>query len=168
MCLAKDHLATEAFTYRSHLAMELIPLSHYLLAGVVASRMGAPLSTLLSLQDLTTSHSTRCVKSSTSHMCADEEPHQRTNIKLLIQVQCEVNFIPTMFNVSVSIASRTVIVSEITKQKSIDDPEPRGELREWALKSLQDLTMVQTTLYTSVVGDAFRSNIQNSLGGVCS
>lgn len=62
---------------------------------------------------------------------------------------------------NVSVESRTIDVSESTTQKSIDDPEPRGELREWTLKSLQDLSMVQTTLYTSVVGDAFSSNIRN-------
>jgi len=73
-----------------------------------------------------------------------------------------------MFNVSVSVANRTVLVSEAIDQTPVDDPEPRGELREWALKALMDMSIVSTTLYRSVVGDAFGSNMQNTFGEVCS
>jgi len=83
---------------------------------------------------------------------------------VLNQVQCEVDFTPTIFNVSVSVANRTVLVSKAIGETPFYDPEPRGELREWALKALMDMSIVSTTLYRSIVGDAFGSNMQNTFG----
>lgn len=65
-------------------------------------------------------------------------------------------------------ANRTVLVSKAIGETPFYDPEPRGELREWALKALMDMSIVSTTLYRSIVGDAFGSNMQNTFGEVCS
>lgn len=90
-----------------------------------------------------------------------------TNYAMLDKVQCELTFTPTVFNVTVSVRNRTIQVfpDPIQNDSSeIEDPNPSGELREWSLKALQTLTMVQTTMYVSTVGEALGNNIRTKLG----
>jgi hypothetical protein len=89
-----------------------------------------------------------------------------TNYAILDKVQCELLFTPATFNVAVSVKNRTVQVSPYLVRNDsfeIDDPEPSGELREWSLKALQTLTMVQTTMYVSTIGEALGNNIRTKL-----
>lgn len=82
----------------------------------------------------------------------------------LNQTQCAIVFTPSVLNVTVSVANRTIQVSPETDSTAVTDPEPRGELREWALRALQALSMVQTTLYVSMIGEAFANNIVTKVG----
>lgn len=90
-----------------------------------------------------------------------------SNYAILDKVQCELTFTPAMFDVAVSANNRTIHVSPSfvrNDSSEIEDPVPSGELREWALKALQTLTMVQTTMYVSTIGEAFGNNIRTKLG----
>jgi hypothetical protein len=61
-------------------------------------------------------------------------------------------------NVSVYLTNNTIVVMPFDSPTNIV-MEPRGQLREWTLRGIQSLAAVQTTLYQSLVGEAFRSNI---------
>jgi hypothetical protein len=73
-------------------------------------------------------------------------------------IQCELFFQPTNFTVSVSLPNRTVSVLPVG---NASDPEPRGILRSKVMFNLDMLSMVDTSLYTSTVGDALINNIHN-------
>lgn len=75
----------------------------------------------------------------------------------LDKVQCEISFTPTKFDIAVSVDNRTISVSPQQPNSTVEDPEPRGALKEWTLRGLQSLTMVQTTLYMSTVRQLKRS-----------
>lgn len=76
----------------------------------------------------------------------------------LNQIQCQVSFSPTKFAVNVSTINATISVVPLDK---FDDPEPRGLLRSRVMDSLNVISMVQTTLYVSTVGEALESNVRN-------
>ncbi|KAK6352529.1 hypothetical protein TWF730_009353 [Orbilia blumenaviensis] len=85
----------------------------------------------------------------------------------LNDVQCEVTFTPTMFNVSVNVLRRQVIVTPATTgdggiQRSTDI-DPSRALVNNSFLGVSYLSQVSTTLYTSVLGDAFSRNIDNVL-----
>ena len=83
---------------------------------------------------------------------------------ILDKVQCELSFQPTVFDVDVSLLfGQAYKVSPRYNSGDEADPEPRGVLREWALRSLQSLSMIESTLYVSSLGEAFASNIVNKL-----
>lgn len=71
-------------------------------------------------------------------------------------VQCEFTFTPQVFNITVHETNRTIIVKPIERT---DEIEPRGALREKILKNIVDITKVETTLYSSSVGNAFNKSI---------
>jgi hypothetical protein len=73
-------------------------------------------------------------------------------------IQCELFFQPTNFTVSVSLPNRTVSVLPVG---NASDPEPRGILRSKVMFNLNMLSMVDTSLYTSTVGDALINNVHN-------
>lgn len=85
-----------------------------------------------------------------------------TQYSFLDKVQCEISFTPSNFNVQVSVDNHTISVKP-QNGSVVVDPEPRGALREWTLRGLQSLTMVQTTLYMSSPGEAFISTVVNEL-----
>lgn len=76
--------------------------------------------------------------------------------------QCELFFEPAAFTVSVSVANRTI---QVTKNETFDayDPNPAGYLREWTLRALASLALIETTLYVSSIGENFISNAQMRL-----
>jgi hypothetical protein len=79
----------------------------------------------------------------------------------LDKMQCELTFTPTLFQVSVSVSNRTIHVQPMG---SAEDPEPRGQLREYSVKTLQTVSAVQTTLYSSMLGEALSTSVINNLG----
>lgn len=76
-------------------------------------------------------------------------------------MQCTFYFTPTLFNVYVSVANRTIHVQP--HSTAVDDPEPRGQMHEWAPRQLQAAAQTSTTLYVSTIGEAMGTNIRRHL-----
>ena len=90
------------------------------------------------------------------------------NYHELDKIQCELLFKPTEFQVHAFRANSTIIVT--SDNEDVPDPEPRGLFRSSVLDGLNSVSMVTTSLYTSMLGEALVRNIKNiqaklSLGG---
>lgn len=79
------------------------------------------------------------------------------NYNALDKVQCEIKYKPTSFNVTVSTSNFTIKVVPNVEQPSQQKP---GRLAYRTTGTI-NLSTVLTTLYTSVVGEAFMNNVQN-------
>ncbi|KAK4500339.1 hypothetical protein PRZ48_008528 [Zasmidium cellare] len=80
--------------------------------------------------------------------------------------QCELFFEPAIFDVAVSVANRTIQVSQLQPNETrfaAYGPNPAGYLREWTLRALASLALIETTLYVSSIGENFISNVQTKL-----
>ncbi|KAL8378170.1 hypothetical protein RB599_008109 [Gaeumannomyces hyphopodioides] len=75
----------------------------------------------------------------------------------LQNVQCSVIFKPTAFNVFVNDTDKSIQVKPVPG--SNDDIDPRRDLVNNAFRSVSYLSQTMTTLYTSVLGNAFMDNI---------
>ena len=82
------------------------------------------------------------------------------------KIQCEIHFNSTVFSIFADVAGSTVEVRPTTNMTSVDvDPTHTefgaglGTIPRWALKQFVLLSMVDTSLYTSVVGDALSANL---------
>ncbi|KAK6504307.1 hypothetical protein TWF506_002511 [Arthrobotrys conoides] len=82
--------------------------------------------------------------------------------KQLNRVQCEVTFTPTRFNVSVDVDAKEVVVTPLPQQDypAVDIDDSRA-LVNISFNGVSYLSQTCTTLYTSVLADAFKRNIQN-------
>ncbi|MCJ1457923.1 hypothetical protein MMC28_008292 [Mycoblastus sanguinarius] len=81
----------------------------------------------------------------------------------LNNTQCEVRFAPTMFTVGVDISNKLISVLPINTTKTAGPASPSFDstagLAGTAINQINDLGMVSTSLYISIVGDALMSNI---------
>ncbi len=84
----------------------------------------------------------------------------KTNYRHFDQVQCQFWFHPKTFSVKVSTIDKTISVEPLGRTT---DPEPRGMLRSKVMDALNVVSMVQTTLYVSSVGEALQNNVRNLL-----
>lgn len=73
--------------------------------------------------------------------------------------QCQLFFEPTRFDVNVSAIDLSISVQPLGKASK--DPEPRGLLRSKVMDALNTISMVQTTLYVSSLGEALKTNVEN-------
>jgi hypothetical protein len=79
----------------------------------------------------------------------------------LNNLQCEANFAPDTFEVTVNVASKNISVTPSRQKVSPVDVNASGNLTDVAFFSLSYLSQVLTTGYTSVLGGAFITNIDN-------
>ncbi|KAF2720051.1 hypothetical protein K431DRAFT_227396 [Polychaeton citri CBS 116435] len=79
------------------------------------------------------------------------------NYRQLDTIQCQCFFHPTAFNVSVSMSNRTISVSSL---QPIPEIEPRNSLKAKVMRNIVDVAKIETTLYTSTLGDAFNESIR--------
>ncbi|KAF5536607.1 hypothetical protein FMEXI_10206 [Fusarium mexicanum] len=78
---------------------------------------------------------------------------------ILNQTQCEVWFTPSRFNVSVDMDAKNISVA-LSKLDSFDI-DPSRALANISFHGVGYLSQTLTTLYTSVLGDSFRRNVEN-------
>lgn len=72
--------------------------------------------------------------------------------------QCQLFFEPKRFAVNVSAVDLSISVQPLG---NAEDPEPRGLLRSKVMDALNTISMVQTTLYVSTLGEALKTNLEN-------
>ncbi|KAF4426160.1 hypothetical protein F53441_14137 [Fusarium austroafricanum] len=78
---------------------------------------------------------------------------------MLNQTQCEVWFKPSRFNVSVDMDAKNISVA-LSHDKAFDI-DPSRALANISFHGVGYLSQTLTTLYTSVLGDSFRRNVEN-------
>jgi hypothetical protein len=78
---------------------------------------------------------------------------------MLNQTQCEVWFTPSRFNVSVDMDAKNISVT-LSQHKALDI-DPSRALANISFHGVGYLSQTLTTLYTSVLGDSFRRNVEN-------
>lgn len=79
------------------------------------------------------------------------------------KVQCRVTFKPTLFTVRVNNTDQTIIVSAVDAYEAkVDDIDQTGtgHLRSNAIRSINLLSRMSTSLYVSVLGEALDHNLQ--------
>lgn len=81
---------------------------------------------------------------------------------VLNQTQCELTFDHVTLAVNVSLADRTIRITPQNDATPAPRSEAQGNYIEWALRSLQTITMVQTTAFISTVGRALENNLIQS------
>ncbi|KAJ7636332.1 hypothetical protein FB45DRAFT_828647 [Roridomyces roridus] len=87
---------------------------------------------------------------------------------VLNQVQCEVQFNPSKFDVSVNMTSRAINVT-LLPESSVEDMDPTssqfgvglGSIAQLTMRQVTFLSMMNTNLYTSALGTVFMTSIEN-------
>jgi hypothetical protein len=81
------------------------------------------------------------------------------------QTQCEIKFLPTVFEILADVANSLITVSPVGNMTTSDiDPTSEifgqglGTIPTWVMRQFELLSLVDTSLYTSVVGDALVAN----------
>lgn len=83
------------------------------------------------------------------------------NYLALDKIQCEIKYRPTTFNITVSTSNYTIKVVPNVDQLSVENPDPERRLSKRVTAAIYP-SYILTTLYVSVVGEAFLNNIQNA------
>ncbi|KAH8195286.1 hypothetical protein TruAng_010556 [Truncatella angustata] len=90
-----------------------------------------------------------------------------SNYRVLNGTQCEVHFETANFNVTVGAIAKhvTVFPSLVTARDAAEPPfDPTLGIAMTVTDQINSLAMITTTLYTSIVGDAFVANIAAMTG----
>ncbi len=77
----------------------------------------------------------------------------------LDQIQCEVFFSPTVFDVTVNRMQRSITVEALPSVKA-EDIDPNGHLRANVMHSINLLSRMSPSLYVSVLGEALSRNVE--------
>lgn len=77
----------------------------------------------------------------------------------LNQTQCEVHFIPQIFNVSANVTSKRINIQPL--ESTNQELEPTRNLTSNAIQSINLLSRMSGSLYVSIIGDMLESNIKN-------
>ena len=84
----------------------------------------------------------------------------------LNNTQCEVSLVPNLFTVSVEVANKFISVHPINVTNIAGSTsasfDPTSGLADTIMNQLNGLSMISTSLYTSVVGDALLTNIRSA------
>ena len=84
------------------------------------------------------------------------------NCDYLNKVQCSISFVPTSFQVSVSVRSRTITVQPLLNETSPpQDINPSGDLSFIAMRQLTAVSHESMSWDLSILGDAFNASIEN-------
>ena len=83
----------------------------------------------------------------------------------LDQIQCSIDFKPSMFEVTVSLPAKNINVTRISETPDID---PTEMLRKTSMRQFELIANDQTSLYVSLVGDSFNSSIADYIAATSS
>ncbi len=74
----------------------------------------------------------------------------------LNSTQCELNFVPTLFDVNVDIGNLNITVVPV---RTIEDPNPARNVTKTLMRQFELMSSDMTNLYISMFGEAFNSSI---------
>lgn len=80
------------------------------------------------------------------------------NYDFLDKAQCEIDFTPTKFNVTVNVRGRNITVSP-TDDTDVEDIDPSRYLKGVLLRQFELIANDETNLYVSMVGQALNASI---------
>jgi hypothetical protein len=81
-----------------------------------------------------------------------------SNYAFLNTTQCSVDYIPTLFNITIGVKAKNITVLPISSSKDIN---PDGNISHTATRQLELISNDQTNLYQSLLGNSFMSSIGN-------
>ncbi|KAF8162244.1 hypothetical protein K438DRAFT_1775950 [Mycena galopus ATCC 62051] len=99
-----------------------------------------------------------------SQIVALVDTSYRPRTIVLDKVQCDVNFAPYNFEISVNSTNALISVTPLASSTRDMDPtsiDGSGIIAEMVMRQVTFLSMINTNLYTSVLGNVFMSNIVN-------
>lgn len=76
-------------------------------------------------------------------------------------IQCSIDFIPTVFTVTANVTNSSITVTHL--DRATMDPDPTRVLVDHTVLSLNYLSKMSSSLYVSVLGEAFSSNLNATL-----
>jgi hypothetical protein len=76
----------------------------------------------------------------------------------LNKTQCTLDFVPTLFNVSVGLRNREINVTAVSRVAEFD---PSGNVTWVTMRQFELISNDQTNIYTSLVGDSFLASIHD-------
>lgn len=110
----------------------------------------------------------RIVSIGVSHFAnesADEYPLRKylafatgSNYKFLDKIQCEIDFVPTRFNVTVDLQGQNITITA-TNDTTVKDINASRRLKGTVLRQFELIANDETNLYISTVGTAFNASI---------
>jgi hypothetical protein len=81
-----------------------------------------------------------------------------SNYAFLDTTQCSVDYIPTLFNITINVQAKNITVLPISDGKDIS---PSGNISHTSTRQLELISNDQTNLYQSLLGNSFMSSIGN-------
>ncbi|PTB42429.1 hypothetical protein M441DRAFT_46108 [Trichoderma asperellum CBS 433.97] len=81
-----------------------------------------------------------------------------SNYDFLNKIQCDINFVPTRFNVTVDFQGQNITIKAINDTK-IQDINPSRRLKSTVMRQFELIANDETNLYISTVGSAFNASI---------
>jgi hypothetical protein len=84
------------------------------------------------------------------------------NYPNLNATQCVITWTPTLFSIEVDNLQRLITVKPLSGE-NVEDIDPTGAIAYAAAATAGALSMIDTTYYTSVLGDMFEDNVANVL-----
>lgn len=81
-----------------------------------------------------------------------------SNYDFLNNIQCDINFVPTRFNVTVDFRGQNITVKSINDTK-VQDINPSRRLKSTVMRQFELIANDETNLYISTVGSAFNASI---------
>lgn len=79
-----------------------------------------------------------------------------SSYKMLNATQCAIDFVPMLFNVSVEIVDRNI---SVVPAMEIDNSDFERNVTRTAMFHIHDISAIETTFYTSTLGNALNSSI---------
>ncbi|KAK4541110.1 hypothetical protein LTR36_008335 [Oleoguttula mirabilis] len=79
--------------------------------------------------------------------------------------QCKVVFTPSTFNITANLTSKTITVTPIRRLDNVTSLLPNATITTNAMNSLNLLSRMSGTLYTSLLGDTLTRNLATIVGG---
>ncbi|KAL7896622.1 hypothetical protein HDV63DRAFT_68476 [Trichoderma sp. SZMC 28014] len=81
-----------------------------------------------------------------------------SNYDFLNTVQCEIDFIPTLFNVTVDLQGQNITVNA-TNDTKVQDIDPSRRPKSTVMRQFELIANDETNLYISTIGTAFNASI---------
>ncbi|MCJ1362851.1 hypothetical protein MMC16_001957 [Acarospora aff. strigata] len=88
------------------------------------------------------------------------------NYSIFADTQCEIFFVPTKFSVSVDTNNHEIAIGNVSHASDVDPTSAKfgpglGVIPQYMMRMVTLLSMINTNVYTSVLGDVFLSSIAN-------
>ena len=142
---------------------EATPISTYSVSGTLPNQLESDPPEIYPVHSFRSDYSNLCAWAARSNTLGNyiAIASGQGNYSYLNALQCTVAFAPTIFSVSVNASSHTINVTATTNTTAIAPIDRTNRLIFNTIESLNFLSRLSNTLYTSSIGDSLQTNIFN-------